>query len=229
MADHDIPDSQRDRKPARRRRNYLVNPMFQLRFALMLALGGFLTASCMGMLMFGFLHQQARARVIDPLSPSLWSSGSLIVFFALAFSAVIAVALVIWGIFVSHRISGPLFFLGKNLRLLGAGKFPVRRSLRKKDEFKDLFELFFKTCDDLKSRKESELATVEKLLGDVKVVRTDSPKTIEATLKGVVADLQSLRDDLAGALGREVQTPWAQSVDTADADAKDTQTCLTGE
>ncbi len=227
MADDTIPHTQLSRK--RKRRNYLINPMFQLRFALMLALVGFLVTSCMGMLMFGFLHQQARARVIDPSAATLWASGSLVIFFALAFSAVIAVALVVWGIFVSHRVSGPLFLLGKNLRLLGTGHFPTRRALRKKDEFKDLFDLFFNTCDDLKSFKESELASVEKLLADVGTLRADNPKTIEGKLTGIVADLQSLRDELAGSLGREVKTPLAQSVAPTDANAQDSRACLTGD
>ncbi len=43
-------------------------------------------------------------------------------------------------LFISHRVAGPLFRLGRTMREMGEGKIPDRVKLRRKDEFKELAE-----------------------------------------------------------------------------------------
>ena len=59
---------------------------------------------------------------------------------------------------VTHRICGPLFVLDRYFTELAAGRFPRVRSLRQKDEFKDLHQSFQKAVEALKEQKRIELA-----------------------------------------------------------------------
>lgn len=55
-------------------------------------------------------------------------------------------------IFVTHRISGPVFVMARYLRELREGKEPSTRPLRKKDELKDFFSELQETVDYLRNK-----------------------------------------------------------------------------
>lgn len=202
-----------------RRRNYLINSAFQWKYTLVIATGVFLAASMMGIALFGSLHQQARARVLHPESIDAWQSARVVVHFAVAFSAVMVVALGCWGIVVTHRISGPLYVLGRHLTQLGEGQFPKRRPLRKKDEFKELHNTFWCTVDSLRARKRIELATLTGILNIASsAVKGDSQRRISA-LESIAMQVEAMRNEAAEALGdpadRPSQAPPTESAESA--------------
>lgn len=53
---------------------------------------------------------------------------------------IILVIIIIFGIFISHRIAGPLFRMNRELDKLIKGNFDVNFTLRKKDELKPIAE-----------------------------------------------------------------------------------------
>ncbi|MCU0821095.1 MAG: hypothetical protein MUC95_01315 [Spirochaetes bacterium] len=55
-------------------------------------------------------------------------------------------------IFITHRISGPIFVMARYLREVREGKVPTVRSLRKKDELKEFFGELQETVDYLKKK-----------------------------------------------------------------------------
>jgi methyl-accepting chemotaxis protein len=65
------------------------------------------------------------------------------------------------GIFITHKVAGPIFKMKQLLKQVAQGKlnFP-RRGLRKGDELQHFFDEFLKMADDLKARQENEVETL---------------------------------------------------------------------
>ena len=62
----------------------------------------------------------------------------------LSISCIFVVIVIILGIFVSHRIAGPLYVFNKMFNLVSQGDLIVKLKLRKKDELKKLATSFQK-------------------------------------------------------------------------------------
>jgi nitrogen fixation/metabolism regulation signal transduction histidine kinase len=75
-----------------------------------------------------------------------------------------AFVLSIWGIIVTHRISGPLYLVARYLGILGGGQYPDMRPLRKRDELQEFFTTFEEAVNQLKARDQSNLAALEAAL-----------------------------------------------------------------
>jgi hypothetical protein len=66
------------------------------------------------------------------------------------------------GIYITHKIAGPVYKMKSLLKQVGQGKlnFP-RGGLRKGDELQHFFDVFLKMTDDLKARQQREVETLE--------------------------------------------------------------------
>ena len=66
------------------------------------------------------------------------------------------------GIYITHKIAGPVFKMKQLLKQVAQGKlnFP-RRGLRKGDELQHFFDQFLKMADDLKARQQHEVELLE--------------------------------------------------------------------
>ena len=66
------------------------------------------------------------------------------------------------GIFITHKIAGPVYKMKSLLKQVGQGKlnFP-RGGLRKGDELQHFFDVFLKMTDDLKARQQREVELLE--------------------------------------------------------------------
>lgn len=60
----------------------------------------------------------------------------------------IGVFLFIWGIYLTHKIAGPLLVIRRHMERLRDGQPPDLRPIRKEDEFQDLYRVI---CEALKS------------------------------------------------------------------------------
>ncbi len=127
-------------RPRHRRRKFLIRPEYQLRVAATVLLSVLTYSLLLGFLIFYPLHQefsssasleqQSRiARVALDMHARLWPA-----------VVVIAVLAAVQSIFVTHRIVGPAFHVGRVLRALREGDLTVRARLRRYDRLKDLEE-----------------------------------------------------------------------------------------
>ncbi len=66
------------------------------------------------------------------------------------------------GIYITHKVAGPVFKMKQLLKQVGQGKlnFP-RGGLRKGDELQHFFDAFLKMADDLKARQRNEVEMLE--------------------------------------------------------------------
>lgn len=181
--------------PHHKRRTYLVDRSFQLKYALILAGWGVLLS-----VLFGLWIWQAHEHVADlafrarSVPGTVERTDRLLLWMVVAIAALSAVALGLVGFLMSYRIAGPVYVMGRDLRLLAQGHFPERRSLRKGDELKALFELFRHAVEALRSREERRTAMLEEVLADLRA----APRSAE--IARAIEALEAEVRDRRGAL-----------------------------
>jgi hypothetical protein len=78
------------------------------------------------------------------------------------------------GIVFTHKVAGPIYKMKRLLLQVGEGRLIVRERLRRGDELHDFFAAFEKMVDDLRHRKESEIATIDKALAKLEAGADDA-------------------------------------------------------
>jgi hypothetical protein len=148
--------------PSTRRRHYLVDRGFQLKYALVMAFAGLLVAAVFGL----WLHQ-AHAQATALLAPDAETrslverSDRLLLGAFAAIALLLAAALGLLGVVITHRVAGPVFVMGHYLRVLAEGRFPRMRTLRRSDELKEFFRTFIEAVDMMKLREARHTAALE--------------------------------------------------------------------
>ena len=185
----------------RKRRTYLVDRSFQLKYTLVLAAWGLLLAVVFGLWVWqahehaaALALQAARAGVAAPVE----RSDRLLLWMLPVIGVLSAVALGLVGFLMSHRIAGPVYVMGRDLRLLAQGHFPEPRSLRKGDELQNLFALFQHAVEALREREERRTAMLEEVLSALYAASPSAPELV-AAIRTLEAEVQDRRCALAEA------------------------------
>ena len=188
----------------KRRRQYIINPAFQWKFSAWIMIDVFAVCVLLALALYGVMERNVRWRVLNPDTPHTGETILLIVGFAAGFAVVAAAGLGLWSIIITHRFCGPLFVVGRCLDELAAGRFPKRRPLRKKDEFKDFYALFWRTIDSLKTEKRGELSALTEILDVVKSASNADDEARRNACDLVAARLEAMRAETVDALGDEL-------------------------
>lgn len=172
----------------RRRVIPIVDSRFQLKYtALITGLGVGVTA-----VMGFFLYHQHRnnTRLLD-LDDSLREQvirGDQIFLLSLFVGVLImAIVLVLWGLIVTHRISGPLYLVARYLDDIAAGQYPDVRPLRRHDELQEFFASFEEAVMALRRRDQEMLSKLGEG-GDDADKALVAVKHLQATLKHSLGD-----------------------------------------
>jgi methyl-accepting chemotaxis protein len=148
--------------PSAGRRQYLVDRGFQLKYALVMAGAGLVVA-----VVFGLWLHQAHAQATTLLAPDAETralverSDRLLLGAFAAIAVLLAAALGLLGVVITHRVAGPVFVMGHYLRVLADGRFPRMRTLRRSDELKGFFRVFIEAVDTMKLREARHTAALE--------------------------------------------------------------------
>lgn len=195
--------------PKRRLRNFLLDARFQLKYTGMVvavtvivtgAVGFWLgkkaydysressevlTAQAAGVSpeLFEYLQEESRAKDAEVLRNIVIGVGSLV--------AILAIALGVTGIVVTHRVVGPAYKLKLLLSDVAAGTLNVRGGLRKGDELQDVGEAFKRMVTALRERREDELAQLDSAIEKARENAVD---------EDVLNDLVAIRDRLRATL-----------------------------
>ncbi len=198
---------QRDGKAAkvarRRCRNYFIKPAFQGKYLALVVVSVFLASTCMSFTLFGLLHHQARARALSMAPPNMGESTSTMLLFSAAYALILAVAFGLWSIILTHRIGGPLYVIEGYLAELTAGRFPRMRTLRKRDELRELHEAFRTAVEAMKANRQSDLAALTKAQNTATSAVNADDKSREGALLSISAQLEDVCDMLKESLGIE--------------------------
>jgi hypothetical protein len=174
----------------RHRRTYLVDRAFQLKYALLMAAAGVVVSLAFGLWLHQAHLQAMNLAVLDPELRAVMERGERELLLAFAGIAVLmAVALGLLGVVITHRVAGPIFVMGHYMSVVAQGRFPRMRTLRRGDELRRFFETFLGAVDALK-RREAHHAVV---LADAAVrIRAAAPRS---------PDLAEVADALDAAAG----------------------------
>ena len=197
-----------------RRGRYLIYRSLQLRCALTTGLFIFVTSSLMSSTLYFVLHHQARQRLIDPQN-YVGSVGTVILFAALAFSALAALGFAFWSVRMTHRIYGPLWVLNRGLRELAAGRLPDVRPLRARDELTDLHASYEAAVESLRAQKKHQLQQFAEMQAALDAIGGERLEGSEVHLQSLAADFERMRRELADSLG-ESAVPTFRDESPAD-------------
>ncbi|MFA5062449.1 MAG: methyl-accepting chemotaxis protein [Candidatus Omnitrophota bacterium] len=180
-----------------KRRNYLIDRNFQLqfilRFSILVLLGGLITTAVLYLLAMQsttvvFHNSRVVARTTaDAILPLLLPTVVIV-------TVIIGIAAAVLAMFVSHKISGPLFRFKKVLETLSGGDFSLDFSIRECDQLHDvagiLNGMIRETRQEMHKLKESAALLKEKLKGI-------SEEELPADKRYVLKEFKELAEELS--------------------------------
>jgi len=163
------------------RRHFLIDRGFQLKYAVVMAAAGLAVAAIFGL----WLHQ-AHAQAISLLSPDaetralIERSDTLLLGAFVGIALLLAAALGLLGVVITHRVAGPVFVMGHYLSVLAQGRFPRMRTLRRSDELRSFFAVFIQAVEAMKKREARHVAVLEEALVRMRTAAARSPELLGA-------------------------------------------------
>jgi methyl-accepting chemotaxis protein len=192
--------------PPRKLRNYLLEPRFQLKYTSMVVGVTVVVAAILGYQAYQYSTGQtellniermeakggaADAQFIADLEGYAREADRKVLFAVLGGIGVLALALGLTGIVVTHRLVGPAYRLKQMLRSVSDGRMHVSGSLRKHDELRDVFDEFQLMVKNLRAGRERELQELDEALAKAR-----SAGTPEHALSAI----QAVRDKMQRSL-----------------------------
>jgi len=179
------------------RRRYLVDRGFQLKYALLMGGAGLVVA-----VVFGLWLHQVHAQAIALLGPdaetrALVERSDRVLLAAFGVIALLlALALGLLGVVVTHRVAGPVFVMGHYLSVLAEGRFPRMRTLRRSDELKAFSRTFIDAVEAMKAREEGHARVLEDAVARMRAAAGRAPELAPAA-EALAAAARSRRFALA--------------------------------
>ncbi len=176
---------------SRRRRRVIpiVDARFQWKYTLLVVALGVGVTFVMGGLLYRAHMDNTRLLDLDQRLQEQVIRGDQIFLLYLVVGIIsMAIVLGIWGLIITHRISGPLFIVARYLDVLADRQYPDVRPLRKRDELQAFFGAFEDSVNAMRSRDIEYLEELDKALetrGDAEA----SAKTIEKVRNSLAASL----------------------------------------
>jgi hypothetical protein len=162
--------------PPRKLRNYLLEPKFQLKYTSMVVGVTVVVASVLGHYAYQYSTGQTQllniermekkgnstdAHFIADLERYAREADRKVLLAILGAIGVLACALGLTGIVVTHRLVGPAYRLKQLLRQVSDGRIQPAGSLRKHDELQDVFEVFQQMLGSLRTAREQQIKELD--------------------------------------------------------------------
>jgi methyl-accepting chemotaxis protein len=172
--------SPRHSHPPRKLRNYLLEPRFQLKYTSMVVGVTVVVAAVLGYQAYKYSTGQTQLvniermeskggdidqQFVADLESYAQAEDRKVLLGVLGGIGLLAFALGVTGIVVTHRLVGPAYRLKQLIRHVSDGRLQVQGKLRKHDELQDVFEAFQQMVNNLRAAREQELAEVDEALG----------------------------------------------------------------
>jgi methyl-accepting chemotaxis protein len=161
----------------RKLRNFLINREYQFHYAGQMALVSGLLTGALGLMMWLFQAEASRVvnlRALDPgdeaakaVKEAMARSSSHLLIGLLVFGLLLMGVLVVWQIFTTHRVAGPLYYIAQQARRIRDGYLGKIHGLRKRDMLHQFFETFREMHDALRDRARRDVETLERIAATV--------------------------------------------------------------
>lgn len=193
----------------RRLRNYLLVPGFQLKYTGAVVLVTILVTALVGawlgykaylyshemtqmMVMQGGADGEFHDLLVEEAAAADLDVMTQIIVGILILVVVLAVSLGITGIFITHRVVGPVYKLKLLFKKVARGNLNIRVGFRKGDELTDLGDAFRDMLYSLRDRRREDLGEIDSMLGELSAVDG---------AEAVTRQLQALRDRVYDEVG----------------------------
>jgi hypothetical protein len=178
------------------RRILLLDRDFQLKYSIIIGCTGTLViALSIAAMTIARRHVLSDLEIPQPLLSELAAGESRVLWLLGGLAVVTGVVLGFLGVLVTHRIAGPVYVMTRAIAALARGHYPPLRPIRKRDDLKDLVELFQKSIESLRAREVEETFKIEEAILQL------TPYVGEPAVGKVVASLRALRDAKSSATG----------------------------
>jgi len=199
-----------------KRRTYLIDRRFQLKYVLILVVVGAAVS-----LLFGALMYQAHAEVtalMDLPRPAVTSRDNTMIWLVVGVGLVMAISLGALGVVITHRVAGPIFVLGKYLSLLGDGVYPTLRRLREKDELQEVFEQLYKSIEKMKERDQRDGDALHEAAEALEKLVYDHPDLRDSAAPHLnrIAEISGRKLRALGESGSIARLPSAQKIEAEE-------------
>jgi methyl-accepting chemotaxis protein len=189
----------------RKLKNYLLNRPFQLKYTAMVV--GLSSLLSVGLGFFVVQQSRENSRMLrleaqmDPAFQELLYDSDLRFMVGLVLSLLVFNgALFIGSILMTHRMAGPVFVLGRYVRMVAEGKLPLMRNLRRSDEFHDLHASVQQMVHTLETQAKADIAVLEEALAalpDDAPAREEVARALEEKRERVARALTPTEDMMA--------------------------------
>ncbi|HEU4385756.1 MAG TPA: hypothetical protein VFR85_19885 [Anaeromyxobacteraceae bacterium] len=163
------------------RRVYLVDRTFQLKYTLLLVVAGLGVAAAFGLWIWQAHLQVSDLAAVDPaIRPLIEASDRNLLVIFVGIAALMAAALGLVGILITHRVAGPIFVMGHYMSVLAQGRYPRMRTLRQRDELKSFFRTFIDAVAALKQREARHATVLEEAVERMRAAAARAPELAPA-------------------------------------------------
>lgn len=162
--------------PRLHRRTYVIDRGFQLKYTLTLVVVGALVSALFGGMMY-LAHLDATRALPPSVRGELGGAEGTLLALTAAMSLLMAAALGLFGVLITHRVAGPVYVMSHYVSVLAKGRYPLMRPLRKRDELKGFFERFQDAIEALRQREADEAVQLEKAVATLKALPTSGELT----------------------------------------------------
>jgi methyl-accepting chemotaxis protein len=180
-----------------RRTQILINKRFQIRFALYVC--GWIAAICFiyPLITQNLFDYFIRYAANDPMGPELVglikTKRDILNLIILTEVAFLLMTFLVC-IYMSHRIAGPLYKLGRALRSVGDGSWRGPLGFRNKDWFNELADDFNRMQNGVHSRNQKETDIVKEVIARIESANQAASPEVRKELDRALTSLRGLRD-----------------------------------
>jgi hypothetical protein len=185
-------------RPKLARRTYLIDRGFQLKYTVSLVAAGALIS-----FLFGSLAYLADVDVQRNLTEELLRAGggadpsviarltkesaSTLLVLIGGVALLMALALGLVGVLITHRVAGPIYVISNYVLALSEGRYPNFRPLRKNDELRTFFDRFRSAVEAMRKRERDEVTVIAECVDRLRATGSGAQtKEIAAALASLV-------------------------------------------
>ncbi|MGZ3701029.1 MAG: hypothetical protein ACXWSD_04565 [Bdellovibrionota bacterium] len=181
------------------RRHILINPTFQVKFALLFTLAVLVFASIFPIFVYTLFESMEKhtlfSKSASALSALREARSDMIVFFIVV-TVVTAATAFLLALFHSHRIAGPLYKLRMSMVAMQQGVLNQHIKFRNKDNFTEMADGFNSMTDAIFIRRRRDFERVNSVIPKLERLQSALGGEDQASVTEVLNALQELSREL---------------------------------
>mgnify|MGYP003350241786 CR=1 FL=1 len=181
------------------RRHILINPPFQLKFALLFTLAVMVYVSIFPIFVYTLLESMESHSLFSKSSAALNAlreARSDMVLFFVVMSVVASLTAFLLALFHSHKIAGPLYKLRMSMVAMQQGVLNQHIKFRSKDNFMELADGFNAMTDSIFIRRRRDFERVNSVIPKLERLQRSLSGEDQASVTEVLNALQELSREL---------------------------------